>query len=1082
MLNEKEKKVVTMVEQNISHSNYFFHKVKDLKWFYPLKERGFFSPERIPISDSGDYLFWNILDYLERVSEQVIQDSQYGRELIDIIEDIVKFSRNRKRINNYHIWWYCVKILNNLSTTIIRENLSIDDQCKNGVIRYGFRSWLITWMDTSGGGDLSISDIGIKLLEKFLKDDSTIKYAETIIDVITKIRPSGKQRAYKREDASLMWQPYWILKTFSKNQQLIGQKCSVDAVFSIADKLKTAFQYKHKNHYANIEIGDEVYQIEVSRIPVEGIGVEEIEFKEGQYKCVVRQYSQEQLKGVDRQNKLLVIHNIEPEIKVEESFDFGSANKTEFVLTIKEMLPKKINWAEANKFEQKLRVLFDGLHEDYSQIWFKSLDSGGRAHETEAEEVLTIILRDVLLAKCEANRLEGMHILEVFLSDRYLFPIFNRFVLLCIDKYWDDYAGLLERFFEIVPNALEESVYEVELQDLFRNHNPVFVPAFKAKLKALIENVPEYYIEKGDKLTAYWKYMWLSPLRDNPDFSVLYEEAKQKAEPKDGQPYEPERSAIIVGSVVHKSPLSKEDILSKPTTELVKYLNDFKGADFWHGTFEGDPDKEGLADTFQAAVKEEPMRFTDEIDAFYSVDYLYLHNIFRGLKEAWNAGKEIDWERIFSFSLKYFDRDKTAILKEALQAQGEDSGEGKYIWIVEDIVDLIADGCRDDKRAFDPKYFEKAEQIFNLLLPLLKGEKHPDTQGDSLTYALNTTLGRTVMAYVSFSLRVARATKKKQENWGQKKYERFFSVGIDAYIWFGCYLRQMKYLDEQYTKGKIEFFTQQAHDNFEWQKFMEGYLSGAWVYQEIYSLMRANYAKALENKYFSESIDQRLVEHIAFGYLYYGEVLEGINVDGKDSLFWKMLSEAAGFGKKDRWLEVVGFFWSRTGRTIKKEEQDAEEKDTSEEIKSKILDFWAWTFEKQEYIEKQLGEDYHSFLGRLAELTILLDKIDEAKEKWLLLCAPHIDIHYNSNFFIEYLTKFEDEESIKRIGKIFLKALKYTTPEFREEDIELIVRRIYEKGNFSDADAICNTYGKRSRRGVHFLKPVWEEFQKKKKI
>lgn len=46
----------------------------------------------------------------------------------------------------------------------------------------------------------------------------------------------------------------------------------------------------------------------------------------------------------------------------------------------------------------------------------------------------------------------------------------------------------------------------------------------------------------------------------------------------------------------------------------------------------------------------------------------------------------------------------------------------------------------------------------------------------------------------------------------------------------------------------------------------------------------------------------------------------------------------------------------------------------------------------------------------------------------------------------------------------------------KEEDIALIVRRIYEKGGRADADAICEAYG---RRALHFLRPLWEEFQKK---
>jgi len=60
--------------------------------------------------------------------------------------------------------------------------------------------------------------------------------------------------------------------------------------------------------------------------------------------------------------------------------------------------------------------------------------------------------------------------------------------------------------------------------------------------------------------------------------------------------------------------------------------------------------------------------------------------------------------------------------------------------------------------------------------------------------------------------------------------------------------------------------------------------------------------------------------------------------------------------------------------------------------------------------------------------------------------------------------------------QIYNKVLENTTSTYKQEDIELIVRRIYEKGDRQDADDICNTYG---RRGIHFLKPLWEEFQKK---
>ena len=47
-LKPKEKAVLKMIEEDISYENYFFKKVINVKWFYPLKEKGYFAPEKAP--------------------------------------------------------------------------------------------------------------------------------------------------------------------------------------------------------------------------------------------------------------------------------------------------------------------------------------------------------------------------------------------------------------------------------------------------------------------------------------------------------------------------------------------------------------------------------------------------------------------------------------------------------------------------------------------------------------------------------------------------------------------------------------------------------------------------------------------------------------------------------------------------------------------------------------------------------------------------------------------------------------------------------------------------------------------------
>ncbi|MGE0269476.1 MAG: hypothetical protein AB7S78_13585 [Candidatus Omnitrophota bacterium] len=1047
----------------------FLNKLSSLDWFEWMQDNNYFKPETIAFDVKGNALFWGVLDYLEKVSGHASQQPKYGKDLIKIIDDVIQFTIHRKPINNPHFWWYFVKILKNLPSSVIKDNLKIDK----------FNTWISVWVNYSSKNDMGISDIGEKLLPKFLSDDFAPDYpfAETIIEVITAIKAGGKSYSFtRRDDAVLAWDSYWIQDAFKKYGELIGKKCSIKVVLGLAERLRRALEYKQKNHYSDFDVDNNVYRITVERVSIDGLQPGQIGFQEGQYQCVVKQFSDEQLRNIDRGQDFWALHKADPETDINQYF-FSALTKDVFLTELKSKLPKDINWQSTDNFENKLSSIYTGLFSDYSHVWCRSLKSGPENGDG-AEEILTNILRDVLLVKCEINRAGGREILNTFLTDKFQFPIFRRFVLICADRYWADYSELLEKLLEVVPTILGESDLEVETQDVFQHHNISFTPKIKTKIKELINQVPEYYLKKGDeKLIAYWKYKWLSPLRENADFSVLYEQAKQKVEPKDGKPYEPERSSFKGGFITHKSPVTKEEILQKPIGELVKYLADFKGADFWHGVFEGEPDKEGLADTLQAAVKEEPKKFTDGLEALVGLDYFYLHRILRGLKDAGASGKELDWNKIFDFYLEYLKRGKDNITKEALEAQGEDSGKGRYLWIIDAIVNLIEDGSKDDNKAFLPEYFDKVEQIFDLIIPLLKGEKHPDTQRDALTYALNTTLGRSVMTYVSFSLRVARATQKKQKNWGSDKFERFLSIGIDGYIWFGCYLPQMRYLDNEYVDEKIKFFAQKTSDDFEWQMFMEGYLTGSRVYRDLYGLMRLNYLKAIENKIFEGRTEERLVEHICIGYLQMDEALAENNKDGTHSLFWKMLNDAAD-DKRGRWEDVASFFWSISPRTLRKEDKESQD-EPSEDIKKRIVAFWAWTYKEQAQVKEKLGDAYSSFLSRMAELTIWLDRIDESAEKWIILSAPYIEIQHRSGFLIEYMTKFTDEESVRRISNIFLKILEYATPMFREQEIKIIIERLYNVGEKdksikTNADMICNAYG---RRGIHFLKELWAKNQ-----
>jgi len=1049
------------------YSKYFFRKENNINWVPLLKKKLYFAPVNLEFDKQGNALFWDVLFYLEKVSQRISDNPQYGNELIGIVNDLVQFSLNKKHINSYHIWWYCVKILNNLPTVVIKATLKVEN----------FKVWLSVWTDSSLGGDLAISDIGKDLLPKFLQDDfgSDYSYAEAIVDAITAIKIGTKPYSFsRREDIVLNWGKYWVLDAFKRNAALIGQKCFRNLIFRIADKLKVVLEYEHQDYGIDLNIDEDVYRVHVSRVPKDSAEIKGISFKDTEYKFTVGKFSSEELKDKDSEKNPWVSRNLEPKDKTIE-FSLSVLTEDSFIPEVKKKLPEGIIWESAADFKTKFTIMYKWFQVDYSQIWCRSL-AGGEKRDTysSTKEILTVILRDIILAKCEKNSADGLEVLKEFLTDKYRFPIFKRFVLLCLDKYWEKYPGLLEEFFNVVPKPLEGSDLEVELQSLLKDHNLSFSPEFNEKLLTLIKQPPEFPFEEKDRREIapyWWKFRWLSPLRENPLFSSLYEETKQKVQPKDGKPYEPERSSTFKGGiVVHKSPIAKEDLLSKTIPEIIEFLSGFKGADFFHGAFQGEPDKEGLATVLQEAVKENPKKFTDELPKFKSVGNYYLCHIIRGLEAAWNTEKPLEWGIILNFIFDYFNRNKDTIIKEATEGQEGNTNKGRYLRIVEAIVELISDGSKDDARAFAPDYFDKVEQIFDSIIPLLKGEEHPsiDSAG-AVTYALNTALGRVVMAYVTFSLRVARIKKEKKKDWGKEKFEIFLSKGADGFVWFGFYLPQMKYLDKEYTEGKIKDFAQKDPSDFGWQMFMEGYLTGSQIYADLYELMRSNYKKTIQSTVFKGRVDDRLVEHICVGYLYLNESL----TDTK-SLFWKLLNESDKPETRGRWKDVARFFW-RKSKQWEKEEKSEESEEKLIDIQKKIMDFWSWTVKEQNFVKSKLGEDYNSFLSQMAFLAVWLDKIDDSSEKLLMQSVPYVDIEHSASFFIEYLTKFEDSDSIKRIGKILKKVLEISTPMFEDEKITLLVERLYELGKTdpqvkTDANEICNTYG---RRGAHFLRETF---------
>ena len=141
------------------YSNYFFRNSDNLKWFEMLNSSDVFLPKNTKLENQIFYL-WDIFQYLERLSNQNQFCLKYGTDLLQIINKLVKHSRNVEKISNSYIWWYCVKILNNIPNNLIVECLV----CKKDSPNIDFREWLSEWISKDSNSDLTISDISEEVL------------------------------------------------------------------------------------------------------------------------------------------------------------------------------------------------------------------------------------------------------------------------------------------------------------------------------------------------------------------------------------------------------------------------------------------------------------------------------------------------------------------------------------------------------------------------------------------------------------------------------------------------------------------------------------------------------------------------------------------------------------------------------------------------------------------------------------------------------------------------------------------------------------------------------------------------------
>ncbi|MBO8140385.1 MAG: toll/interleukin-1 receptor domain-containing protein [Thermosipho sp. (in: Bacteria)] len=230
---EEVKFALDLIKHSPAYEKYFFNKLQSIKWFDVLKLEGFFRPEKAPSPEPADeegyykVPYWNVLTYLEKVSQQVNNpdNEKYIDGLIEIIRDVSEYHLNNDiKLDNFHIWSSFVRILSNIPNNKISSDVI---------------ELIKVWLDSKFNNTLQTMEIVEKLLPKFLtngKED--IVKAQRIIEILFEVRN------FDNNERKLLGDFYYVKKLVENYIKDIGEKCTINIIDILSCTIKKVISSK----------------------------------------------------------------------------------------------------------------------------------------------------------------------------------------------------------------------------------------------------------------------------------------------------------------------------------------------------------------------------------------------------------------------------------------------------------------------------------------------------------------------------------------------------------------------------------------------------------------------------------------------------------------------------------------------------------------------------------------------------------------------------------------------------------------------------------------------------------------------
>lgn len=623
--------------------------------------------------------------------------------------------------------------------------------------------------------------------------------------------------------------------------------------------------------------------------------------------------------------------------------------------------------------------------------------------------------------------------------------IFKRIAVYAVNSRFSMFKDI---FWNWIGNPLEEYGLHHEVYELLRTNCLSFSAEQIEKVLTWIEDETIVFSDETKKneelvkrLTAYSKKEWLSALLQTNNPVIL--EAYQRY--SEIYPKEMEHPGFTVWygpvEIVGEPAPFENKLVEKTNKEIADYLLQL--------THKEKTDYlERPEASFKRTVRENAVKFSQDMLPFLSISPSDQYALISGLLEAWKANVDFPWDELLNFVDHMIGEQK-------FWEQKYESKSNYRNWIVGVMAELIEEGTRDDRRAFDAQLLPLAEKILFTLAR--NAESDIVDIVDVVTSVLNSTRGKIFSAMTNLSLRAARLSKKEKGKRWRQEIEDYFTEGlarvnefnsIEFSVIIGEYLPQFSYLDDKWVSDNINRIFPKENEHY-WTVAFTGYLfHSSQLFKDLYQLLRNNshYSKALETKFKDSIGTQRTVQHIGIAYL---SGLESLN--DTESLISQMLKRK----NPDQLLELVRFFWALRDKL-------------PDEYKPRIKPLWGKLFERLSAHTDPVDE---KILAHLFGWLTFIDELDEQALEWLKLSARYIQ-PVEEILFMGYLLKHA-QKTPDKVAVIYLEMLNSDRfPSHDQQKIIELVTMLYEKGEKQAADRICNLY---FSKGLLFLRDIYEK-------